>query len=286
MTTTINASTSSGLVQTADTSGVLALQTANTTAMTISAAQYVGVANTAAPVLGYEKFGVTGSVGISTTGSTALGLWNTANTGLMQFYSTGGGTSAGSVSASGAALTIAGGSDLNLTATGANVMTFNTNSTERMRITAAGNVTMTGSLTTSQTAGIVGTTTNNNASAGAVGEYIESLSGFFTNSTTVTNATSISLTAGDWDVFVALSSGGASATCTGASIGISTTSATLGTQAQDFINFAADGVNGNCGGSFSKRISVASTTTIYAPTRITAGTCTYTIVLLSARRRR
>ena len=32
--------------------------------------------------------------------------------------------------------------------------------------------TMTGALTVSQTAGIVGTTTNNNANAGAVGEYI------------------------------------------------------------------------------------------------------------------
>ena len=43
MTTTINASTSSGLVQTADTSGVLQLQTANTTAVTIDASQNVGI---------------------------------------------------------------------------------------------------------------------------------------------------------------------------------------------------------------------------------------------------
>jgi hypothetical protein len=39
MTTTINASTSAGLVQTADTSGVLALQTAGTTAVTIDTAK-------------------------------------------------------------------------------------------------------------------------------------------------------------------------------------------------------------------------------------------------------
>ena len=43
MTTTINASTSAGLVQTADTSGVLALQTAGTTAVTVDASQNVGI---------------------------------------------------------------------------------------------------------------------------------------------------------------------------------------------------------------------------------------------------
>jgi hypothetical protein len=45
MATTINASTSSGLVSTADTSGVLQLQTANTTAVSISAAQVVNFTN-------------------------------------------------------------------------------------------------------------------------------------------------------------------------------------------------------------------------------------------------
>jgi len=45
MTTTINASTTAGLVQTADTSGVLALQTAGTTAVSISASQVVTVTN-------------------------------------------------------------------------------------------------------------------------------------------------------------------------------------------------------------------------------------------------
>jgi hypothetical protein len=46
MTTTINASTSSGLVQTADNSGILALQTAGTTAVTVTASQIVGVGTT------------------------------------------------------------------------------------------------------------------------------------------------------------------------------------------------------------------------------------------------
>ena len=48
MTTTINASTSSGLVNTADTSGILQLQTASTAALTITAAQNVGI-GTATP---------------------------------------------------------------------------------------------------------------------------------------------------------------------------------------------------------------------------------------------
>jgi hypothetical protein len=48
MTSTINASTTAGLVQTADTSGVLALQTAGTTAVTVDASQNVGI-GTASP---------------------------------------------------------------------------------------------------------------------------------------------------------------------------------------------------------------------------------------------
>ena len=43
MTTTINASTVSGLVNSADTSGILQLQTASTAALTITAAQNVGI---------------------------------------------------------------------------------------------------------------------------------------------------------------------------------------------------------------------------------------------------
>ena len=50
MATTINASTSAGLVSTADTSGVLQLQTAGTTAVSVSASQVVGFTN--APTIG------------------------------------------------------------------------------------------------------------------------------------------------------------------------------------------------------------------------------------------
>ena len=52
MTTTINASTTAGLVNTADTSGVLALQTAGTTAVSISASQVVTLTNALAEASG------------------------------------------------------------------------------------------------------------------------------------------------------------------------------------------------------------------------------------------
>jgi hypothetical protein len=64
--------------------------------------------------------------------------------------------------------------------------------------------TIIGALTPSQTAGIVGTTTNNNANAGSIGEYVSSLVAASATTglpaDTPTNVTSISLTAGDWDV--------------------------------------------------------------------------------------
>lgn len=80
MTTTINASNSGsgGLVQTADASGVLALQTAGTTAVTISAAQVVTFANALAVASGGT--GVTSSTG---TGSVVLSTSPTLITPLL-----------------------------------------------------------------------------------------------------------------------------------------------------------------------------------------------------------
>jgi hypothetical protein len=69
MTTTINASTTAGLVQTADTSGALALQTANTTALTINSTQAIGVGST-------PSFGTNGQV-LTSGGSTASPTWTT-----------------------------------------------------------------------------------------------------------------------------------------------------------------------------------------------------------------
>ncbi len=63
MASIINASTSAGLISTADTSGILQLQTANTTALTITASQNVGI-GTASPSAfgaGYTSLTVQGS---------------------------------------------------------------------------------------------------------------------------------------------------------------------------------------------------------------------------------
>jgi hypothetical protein len=62
---------------------------------------------------------------------------------------------------------------------------------------------VTNAITPSQTAGIVGTTTNNSANSGSVGEYVSSTvlvgSAVTLPNSTVENVTSVSLTAGDWD---------------------------------------------------------------------------------------
>ena len=60
----------------------------------------------------------------------------------------------------------------------------------------------TGNFTPSQTNGIVGTTTNNSANAGSVGEFVTATGTTVSlTSSTPANVTSISLTAGDWDVW-------------------------------------------------------------------------------------
>ena len=93
-------------------------------------------------------------------------------------------------------------------------------------------ITASSTITPSQTSGIVGTTTNNNANAGSVGEFVTNTgSGVAISSATPTNITSISLTAGDWDVWGSIQyvqTGVATLTQIVASC--STTSATLAAQ--------------------------------------------------------
>ena len=132
-----------------------------------------------------------------------------------------------------------------------------------------------------------GTTTNDSASAGQVGETIVSTASGISLTTAASNGTSISLTAGDWDVAIYASGAGASATCTAIRIGISETSATFGTQGLDWVYAFADPVNGPTGGSLPlRRISLASTTTIYGVLATSAGTNSSLNCTLIARRRR
>jgi hypothetical protein len=117
------------------------------------------------------------------------------------------------------------------------------------------------------TGGIIGTTTNNNADAGKVGEVISSTvlaaSSVPLTTNTIANITSISLTAGDWDVsgnvFFNASSG-----CTYVACWSSSTSATQPDNSEvsgtnEVLTTMT--VNGWC--VPTKRYSLSGTTTVY-----------------------
>ena len=146
---------------------------------------------------------------------------------------------------------------------------------------------VTGTITPGQTTGIVGTTTNNNAQAGSVGEYIESrvVQGSAVALTTTINAnvTSISLTAGDWDVSGLIAFDGDATTLVQNLIGgASTTSATL-SGTLDYATLAFNSTGLALYTSQDPRIalpvlrfSLSSTTTVYlvAASRFTVSTHT------------
>lgn len=115
------------------------------------------------------------------------------------------------------------------------------------------------------TSGIVGTITNDNANAGSFGEYATNTTSSTSLTTSVVaNCTSVSLTAGDWDVTgVVQFNAGATTTIQYIIGGISTTSATLGT-----LGTFSQLTNQTTGAityltAPTVRISVASTTTVF-----------------------
>lgn len=139
--------------------------------------------------------------------------------------------------------------------------------------------TMTGALTPSQPGGIVGTTTNDNVNAGSVGEQIiaDQMVNVPLSNHVAANVTTISLTAGDWDVDGAVqatfSTGGQ-----GVVSSVSTVSATL-----PATTYAGSGgvllLSGNCdtvvAATSQVRVSIAATTTVYlvAMPYFSGGTC-------------
>lgn len=140
--------------------------------------------------------------------------------------------------------------------------------------------TMTGALTVSQTAGIVGTTTNNNANAGAVGEYIvaDRLTNVAMSNGVSINITSISLTAGDWDVnggiYVVFSA------AVGVSVigSVSLTSGTIGGGLPAYNGYCqlnAPSMTNVALQTGTARMSLAATTTVYlvAYSNFGSGTC-------------
>ena len=125
MAVTINASTSSGVITTADNSGVLQLQTnSGQTAVTIDTSQNVGIGTTSPTALG------AGRTSVNINGTTDSILWLGSN-----------GTYTGYAQATSSLYTIVGNSvPLLLQSTGANYTAISTNGSERMRIDSSGNL--------------------------------------------------------------------------------------------------------------------------------------------------
>ena len=131
---------------------------------------------------------------------------------------------------------------------------------------------------------IVGTTTNNNATAGSVGELLTNNTLTTSASSGVTlNATSVSLTAGDWDVTGIVQTNPAGTTTTSIIIaGVSTASATLQTIVAGLNNnnSLTSAIPAGFGTSLSApvtRISLAATTTVFLVAQVTFAASTMTV---------
>ena len=138
----------------------------------------------------------------------------------------------------------------------------------------------TGNFTPSQTNGIVGTTTNNNANAGSVGEYVTATGTAvsLTNNTS-TNVASISLTAGDWDVWGSIEFDSAGSTTISQTVaGVNTASGVLPAAPFKAINsYSATAGSIIAGPVPQQRLSLASTTTVYL-----VGFCLFAVSTLTA----
>jgi hypothetical protein len=137
----------------------------------------------------------------------------------------------------------------------------------------------TSTITPSSTAGIVGTATNDNANAGSVGEYVtNSTSGTSLATNTSANCTSVSLTAGDWDVSGSVQYNPAGSTnMSGLNSGISTTSATLGALGtSNAIGATLTTGIGQIQSTPVVRISLSGTTTVFLIGNASFGTSTMT----------
>ena len=144
-----------------------------------------------------------------------------------------------------------------------------------------GTLSASGAFTPNQTTGIVGTTTNNDASVGYVGEYVSSTlaigSATALTTNTAKNITSISLTAGDWDVSGWIGLDGAATTNITRIMGnANATTATIDNYIigyNDISYTTAGSTLFSAGiGSLplpSKRFSLSATTTIYLVGKVT-----------------
>ena len=117
---------------------------------------------------------------------------------------------------------------------------------------------------------IVGTTTNDSATGGYAGEYVESIVGpvNFPTSSQYGDMTSISLTAGDWDVSATALAATGGATMVAWSLGISTTSGNSQTGLVVASNWMANVIPASATANQvtaipNYRVSLSGTTTVY-----------------------
>lgn len=156
-----------------------------------------------------------------------------------------------------------------------------------------GNATATQITWTDTTKGIVGTTTNDSAAAGYVGELKSAnASGVSLSTGTSANTATLTLGAGDWDVWGGMTITPAATTTLGFVTGsISTTSATLGNDANTatmYFNNVALGTGNSVRASVTGLpLQLSGSTTIYLVVNVTFGTSTCNGAgYLYARRRR
>lgn len=139
------------------------------------------------------------------------------------------------------------------------------------------------SLTFTSTSGVIGTTTNDSAAAGSVGELLSTTvavgSHVALSTGATSNMTSVSLTAGDWDVTCnVVHELAGTTTVTILSAGLSTTTATVPTIGlTDSAYFRQ--ASAAPGGAITQtvgphRVSLASTTTLFCAANDTFGTST------------
>lgn len=186
-----------------------------------------------------------------------------------------------------------------------NWLISNTSSTRNVTLPdASGTLLMTGqaistvpSIAFSSTSGVIGTTTNDNAAAGSVGEFVSSTvlagSAVAATSGNPVNITSISLTAGDWDVTGVVDFLPAAGTIPSQLITwISTTSATLPTRPNEgaLSQLASSGLAASTTQALVTgqiRLSLSATTTVYLSATAVFSVSTLGVYgFIGARRRR
>lgn len=226
----------------------------------------------------------TGQVGIGETPTVQFDVYDPSNslTALFKSGSVNGvytqwqnGVTANGYAGAGSALFASGNlADFGISAA-AGSLVLGTGTTANLTIASSGVATFTGGATN-----VKGTSTNNSAAAGYVGEAVRAAvvaSGTALTTGTGLSLTSISLTAGDWDVSCMICFNGA-VTATVFSGSISATNNTLaGNYGDDTFqsSLAPTAVADACFSIPSLRVNLASTTTYYlvAQATFTVGTC-------------